>query len=364
MAAMSASAFAQSSVTMYGVIDLATVYRTHVDASGNHAFSLGDTAGSLGDGGEGAFSGSRLGFKGTEDLGGGLKALFQLEAGLTANNGQSDQQGQLFGRQSYVGLSDKDLGTLTAGRQYGVATQFTFDFDPLGLGNFVGNEWEAFLSGIRFDNSLEYSNSVGPVGVVLQYSVGGQAGSIREGSTLGVNLKYVDGPIAVGGMYQQSYDVNLNTLKSTALGGTYDLGVGKVFANYYYVQRDAGFHKASALSGGPLANTSSIAGNATTTRKDNVLVLGANYKLTSSDLATVGGMYDDITNATDLGNGKLGTVYATVEHSLSKRTEVYAYVDYQRASGQAIGNGGNSLNGIGSGYNSAYGLAVGVKHAF
>jgi len=71
MAALSASAFAQSSVTMYGVIDLATVYRTNVDANGAHSISLGDTGGSLGDAGQGAFSGSRLGFKGSEDLGGG-----------------------------------------------------------------------------------------------------------------------------------------------------------------------------------------------------------------------------------------------------------------------------------------------------
>ena len=179
----SAGAFAQSNVTVYGLIDLSVNYTTNQDAAGHAVWSLGDSnAGTgAGDGGQGAMSGSRIGFKGEEDLGGGNKALFKMESGFTANNGQSDQQGQLFGRQTYVGLSNKDMGQLTFGRQYGIMTDVAFDFDPLGVGNYVANEWEVFLFGVRFDNTIWYKNQVGPVQVNVQYSVGGQTGSTSQG---------------------------------------------------------------------------------------------------------------------------------------------------------------------------------------
>ncbi|MBV8470350.1 MAG: porin [Burkholderiaceae bacterium] len=363
MAAMSASAFAQSSVTMYGLIDLAVSYRTNVNAAGQHALSLGDAA--QGDGGEGALSGSRLGFKGTEDLGGGMKALFQMEAGLTANNGQSDQQGQLFGRQAFVGLSDKDLGTLTAGRQYGTGMDFAFDFDPLGVGNFLANEWEIFLTGARFDNSLVYSNNVGPVAVRLQYSIGGQAGSINANSTYGGSLKYKDGPLQLGVFGQQSRDPNGHKLSAGGLGGIYALDNNtKLYATYYYIKHDAGFVGLPNTSEGLLATPTMVS------RTDNVGILGASYALTAADTITVGGMYDDISNATNFGNkNKMGSVYLLAEHNLSKRTEVYATVDYARVTNtsaqyQALDAIGNNLNGVGAGQKDAVGLAVGVRHAF
>jgi len=151
-------AFAQSSVTVYGVIDISANYTTNQNKAGDSVLSLGDS-GAIGDPGQGAMSGSRWGLKGEEDLGGGSKAIFKVESGFTVNNGQSDQQGQLFGRQSYVGLSDNNLGQITFGRQYGTMTDVAFDFDPLGVGNYLANEWEVFMFGVRFDNTI-WSSSI------------------------------------------------------------------------------------------------------------------------------------------------------------------------------------------------------------
>ncbi|MBV8470351.1 MAG: porin [Burkholderiaceae bacterium] len=363
MAAISVPAFAQSSVTMYGLIDLALNYRTNVNAAGQRALALGDAA--VSDAGQGALSGSRLGFKGTEDLGGGAKALFVLEAGVTANNGQSDQQGQLFGRQAYVGLGDKDLGTLTLGRQYGSAMDYVFDFDPIGGGNMLGNEFQLWLNGIRFDNSVIYANAFGPVSVRLQYSVGGQAGSINANSTYGGNVKYKDGALSLGVFVQQTRDVNGNKLSGAGLGGVYALDPGiKLYANYYYTKHDAGFTAPFGTSQGMLNAPTLVA------RTDNVGVLGASYAPTANDTITLAGMYDHISNATNVGNGnKLGTVYLLAEHGLSKRTEVYGMIDYNRVSNvgpafQALASTGENLNGVGAGQKDAVGLSLGLRHSF
>ena len=113
LGAFSSAAMAQSSVTIYGVLDTAIRYTTNNDAAGDHKVVLG----------EGIFQGPRLGFKGNEDLGGGSAAVFDLEAGIVINNGQSDQQGQLFGRQAFVGLKNSSLGEIDFGRQYSLAFQ-------------------------------------------------------------------------------------------------------------------------------------------------------------------------------------------------------------------------------------------------
>jgi len=100
------SSFAQSSVTLYGVIDEGFNYTSNVGGHSNEQLQSGYA------------QGSRWGLKGSEDLGGGLKALFQLENGFDVNSGNLNQGGRMFGRQAYVGLSSAKLGTVTLGRQY------------------------------------------------------------------------------------------------------------------------------------------------------------------------------------------------------------------------------------------------------
>src|SRR5450830_737338 len=109
LAAISGVAQAQSSVTIYGVVDMAFQAESKAGVK-KYAIDSGEQAG------------SRLGFKGTEDLGGGLKAIFDIEAGILGDSGAS-QGGLTFGRQSWVGLTG-DFGTVKAGRQY--TPQFYF----------------------------------------------------------------------------------------------------------------------------------------------------------------------------------------------------------------------------------------------
>jgi len=366
----SAGAFAQSNVTVYGLIDLSVNYTTNQDAKGDAVWSLGDSnaPAGAGDGGQGAMSGSRIGFKGEEDLGGGNKALFKMESGFTANNGQSDQQGQLFGRQTYVGLSNKDLGQLTFGRQYGIMTDVAFDFDPLGVGNYVANEWEVFLFGVRFDNTIWYRNQFGPVQVNVQYSVGGQAGSTTEGTTDGFSLKYNQGPLGLAGAFQQSTDANSNDLTVWSLDGTYNFGPATVFLDYYNIKTDAGFAKAKSLSGLPLANTSMFINNSsnTTDRKDQLWTLGLAYNFTPATTLTIAYMDDQISQDI-VGDGSMKSAYALLEYHLSKRTEVYTTIDRSTASGQALtsaASGSGTINGVGAGQSGSSAFAAGLRVTF
>ena len=363
---LSATALAQSqsNVTVYGVIDLSVMKKTNVDTVGGHSVSLGDSS-VIGDGGQGALSGSRLGFKGVEDLGGNTSALFVMESGLTASNGQSDQQGQLFGRQSYVGLENKDLGKLTLGRQYGVGADFMFDYDPLGLGNYMANAWEAFLFGIRFDNTTMYSKQFGDVAVKVQYSLGEQGGN-STGTTKGLNVKYARGPLTAGGVYQTMRDANSNDSNAMGVGATYTVGPATLYGNYYNVKTDAGFAKAASLSGGALANTSMLintVGNVDQ-RKDSLGVVGMLYNFTPLTSVTVAYMHDKITHDAGAGkHGMLSTIYALADHRLSKRTNVYLSVDYAKAGGQELLSGG-TINGIVAGQSNSADISVGLRHRF
>lgn len=377
LGSFSAAAFAQSSVTIYGRIDESINYTTNQDAAGHSVTSLGDSNAPTGaaDGGQGALSGSRWGFKGEEDLGGGSKALFLLESGFTANNGQSDQQGQLFGRQEYVGLANSDLGQLTFGRQYGTMTQMAFDYDPLGVGNYQANEWEIFLYGVRFDNSIEYQKKFGPVELDLQYSLGGVAGNNTQGSATGVQLKYNQAGLGLGVAFQQMSDINSNKSTVGGIGATYEFGPATLFGDYSHINTDAGFAKGSCTNPPPGGNTAlgctsafglTNAGNPNR-RTDQLWTIGLGYKLAPSIDLTLGFMDDQISNYDISGDGSLKSAYALVEYHLSKRTEVYATVDWSKAGGQAAttaASGSGSLNGVGAGQTNSSALGLGVRLFF
>jgi len=334
---------AQSSVTVYGIIDTAIRYTNNVPVTG------GGTASQIALG-PGALFGSRVGFKGEEDLGGGMAAVFKLENGFDSTTGALGQQGQLFGRQEYVGLKDKSLGEIDAGRQYGIAARWSFAYDPLDVGNFNENEWELYLYGLRFDNTLKYTNSWGPVTAAVQYSVGGQTGSTSIGRTDGGSLTYEEGPFSIGGVYQQSTDANSKRLAVAGLGGFYLVGPAKLYLQYFDTTRDPGFAKAASLSGGALANTSMLsnAGNKLQ-RRDGMWTTGVEFNPTHEKgwTYTLGYMHDSVTNDLSAdglsdGGGTVATAYALAEYNLSKRTEIYIELDRTMLGGNEI-NGQNTV---------------------
>jgi predicted porin len=314
--------------------------------------------------------GSRLGFTGEELLNDTTSALFKLEMGFVSNTGQSDQQGQIFGRQAYVGLKDKNWGEIDAGRQYGVAFNTLGNYDPLGMGNMPENEWQLFLMGVRFDNSLKYTNNWGPVHAEVQYSIGGQAGDNQIGATYGLGLTYTAGSFSVGAFDQQSTDQNSNRVNVAGIGMYYGIDATTLYLNYFNARRDPNFGKGN--NGQPLANTS-LMGNLgnTLTRTDDVITVGIQYKASPSFVYTVGYMVDSVKNESSAGNdGRISTGYAMVNYILSKRTDLYFGLDYTKVSGGEIDNG-NQTNTIlqfaGAplgGQTSRTGVALGLRTKF
>lgn len=232
----SSLAAAQSSVTVYGVIDLGLVSvsgakaSTHVPTPAIPAYGSGDELKLQ----SGAQSGSRLGFRATDDLGGGLSALFNLEAGILADTGASDQGGLLFGRQAWVGLKSNSLGTLTLGRQNPSHYLAWKSIDPMddGYAAAAGNLLPT--NGKRVNNSIKYATPVmSGVSADLFYGLGEVAGDTTASRTLGTALAYQNGPLMVKLAYH-SLDNATATDKSTntLVGGTYNFGIAKAHLAY------------------------------------------------------------------------------------------------------------------------------------
>jgi len=204
--AFATSAFAQSSVTMYGVLDAGVNY-----ASTGTTSTAGDVVSLQ----SGISTPSRIGFKGAEDINGDLKAIFDLEAGIQLNNGQSTESGTLFNRQSWVGLTG-DFGSVTVGRQFTPMYNAVYAIDPfelgmagnagnmmhLGGGNWagstlVGGDTAGLLNGggsQSQNNSLRYiSHDWHGFSLEGNYGFGQQAGNTSAGTETGATVNFANG---------------------------------------------------------------------------------------------------------------------------------------------------------------------------
>jgi len=295
------SAFAQSNVTLYGVIDTAFQSQNNQTATGGSLTSIGS----------GAISGSRFGFKGTEDLGGGNNALFQLEGGFNPANGASGQGGLMFGRQAFMGLSGS-WGKFTVGRQYDQLFEMLGNFDPLwGISN--ANNTGFYLAydgaGVRVNSSARYGFAAGGFNGAVMYGTGGIAGASSAGSYKGLNASYTAGPLNVGGAWQ-SKDLNtsattaLGTQSNSLIGANYGFGPARVFFNY---------------------QTTKFSTNSNTSK---ITTLGLNYDITPT-VGLVAAYYNDKVSAAT--SSKRNTFGLGVTYSLSKRTMVYGYLDTTKA---------------------------------
>ena len=235
LSSVSAGAFAQTNVTVYGNLDLGVAFvsgakaSTHTPTTAIPAFNGGNET-KLRDGIQ---AGSRLGFRGTEDLGGGLAGLFVLEAGILADTGASDQGGLLFGRQAYVGLKS-NAGTLTLGRQIPVHYLALKAIDPMDDG-FAGPMGLLIpTNGKRVNNAIKYATpTVNGLSGDLFYALGEVAGNSDASRTLGASGTYAAGKLMLKLAYHSLNNATASDdSNNTMFGGTYNFGAVKAHAAY------------------------------------------------------------------------------------------------------------------------------------
>lgn len=244
-------AHAESSVTLYGVVDAGYgITKQTLKVDGVTDTKTRDIGAR-----NGVQNGNRWGLKGSEDLGNGTSAIFQLESGFTLGDGKSAQGGLLFGRQAFVGLTGESWGTFTIGRQYNAADSFVAPIDPFGTGFRQAAATTTFGSGIstRYDNAIKY---VSPNFDGFQFGAGlvhadskvadttTEARTKSTGVTLG--LGYNNGPLTLGVSYDYLRNKATETTLATgvrpvntkattavwALGAAYDLEAVKLHLMY------------------------------------------------------------------------------------------------------------------------------------
>lgn len=242
--AVAGTAHAQSAVEMYGVLDMGFVRESGTIAGLDSNGPLpGGTPISAGGNklSSGAQSGTRLGFKGTEDLGGGLKALFVLETGIAADRGGFNQGNLAFGRQSFVGLQG-NFGTVTLGRQYpSYFLALNQVADPFASG-LAGNAQNLMLPpsiiepdrAIRMNNAVKYASPIiGGISGEIAYGFGEVADNQSANRVVTASIGYQEQPVAVRlAYYRKNNETDTARITSTMLAANWDIGVAKLFAAY------------------------------------------------------------------------------------------------------------------------------------
>ena len=328
---VSAPAFAQSNVTIYGVVDMGVSHRSDNVLSGVKSQTAVNS---------GQQSGNRLGFRGTEDLGNGLKAGFVLEQGFTVDDGQSRTDG-VWSRQSFLTLSG-GFGTVAFGRQYSPQFNMVAAIDPFGTGT-VGEVNNLYTLNTRLDNTVAYvSPSFSGLTVTVAHSTNaaGQEndGNVGDTRVWAISPVYSNGPLMVALNYHQlkANKVTPNpTLKVWDLGATYDFGVAKVAALYGKRDVSATIDRTTWMVGATVPVGAAGAVLASYTRAEN-----------------------DVPVVADPRSSQWALGYT---HNLSKRTNLYAaYADISNKNGAAA-SVGDASNG-GAGYQQ--GMNVGLRHRF
>jgi predicted porin len=367
LAALSASASAQSSVTLFGVVDV------NVGTISNGAAGRSTYVGSSGN------ETSRLGLRGSEDLGGGLRAGFWLEGELFPDTG--NLKGLDFARRSTVGLSSDTFGELRLGRDNMPNYLTRIDFDPFGQNGVgsqanmlvlnqpvqVANQTAAFPGAVNMtplgSGAPTYKRSSNSVGYILPGNLGGVYGQAMVapgektpglGTYTSGRLGYKAGPWNVAGAYGRTKltSPGATALRDLTAGVSYDFDVVKLMGLYqrYTYQHSAGSTSLKDLMVGVTAP------------------FGPGTVKVSYNRATIGGAP---TGVVGLGNGSARMFAVGYVYDLSKRTALYASgARISNSTGTQFTVGGQGtgpsmlVNGQFLSGQSSSGYEVGIRHRF
>lgn len=340
----SSAALAQSNVSVYGVVDMGYA---HFSSSGKEGMNVIDS---------GLNAPSRLGFRGIEDLGNGLKALFTLEYNISPdqNSGIGDASSLTRytgtqSRQTFVGLNGA-FGTVLGGRLQTAGYDFACAFNPVAGGVFNNTDRmkaATVLScgtGGRRDNAVAYvSPSFGGVSVAVNHArVTENANTQATGKDAYANLlaaNYQNGPLQAGAIYSRvslSNTVADDDIREYGLGASYDFKVVKAFAMYQNQKVE-------------------------TKSADSKWALGVTVPVTTKDLIKASYGQNRIKSA-GVSNGDSKAYSLVYNHDLSKRTQLYAGWTHIR--NETAGAVGFASDYVVSGGGNGNLLATGITHRF
>ena len=343
LAASTSAAWAQSSVQLYGIVDVGLRWTSNANAGSSEKQVI-----------PGGMSQSRLGVNVTEDMGGGLKAIANLEHRLNSDTGTVAAAD--FWRQSWVGIQSADFGRITLGRQYNIlfdiytSTYASFKYSPY----IEAYKPEIGLSmGARQDNMVKYLFETGPVRGEIQVSAG--EGNSQNKSVGGL-LRYNQGPIAFGGAFLQVEDTLGKKVKGYTAGGAYTAGPWYINLSWATNKFDQGGLLGAAYTSGLLGNVLNAAAN--DVKKRDMISAGAAYQLTPQLNLGAHYWYATQTHYTAaLANTKSKGHYLAfvADYAFSKRTDVYLELDYTKHEGAVRFANGAEKRG---------GSIVGIRHRF
>jgi len=337
-AALAAAGFAQaqSNISIYGIMDTTIRYTTNESVAGDNRLQHGD----------GHLTGSRIGFRGTEDLGGGLKANFNLESGIFPDTGALGAGGNLFGRNATVGLSG-NWGSVNLGRQFNTGHDMIGSLHSMAVPNLGIVGFHSQYTTTRFDNSIKYRGAFDGLELGAVYALGEVAGDNSNSSKYGASVAYKTGGLRVGAAYQVRNTVTTyygTTVPSSdsdmwVLGGTYETGPAKIFLAHLQHKLD------------------------TANRRNNATHLGLRYQITPT-VSVIGSFdFDKLKTATT--DGDRTTTSAMVLYDLSKRTQLYVEVDHTKLKDawRTLGSTAGFVQPF-FGHGDRTGVSFGLRHYF
>ena len=348
--------YAQSA-TIYGRIDAGIETVNNVAAAGGSITRMPSTTGIIP---------SRLGFRGKEDLGGGLSAIYTLEMGFAPDTGVSGQGGRLFGRQSTVGFSG-DWGTVTLGRQWTMLFWSILDSDVVGPAVYGLGSLDSYIPNSRIDNSIAYKGKFGNVTVGGTYSLGRD--TVNANSPAGTNCAGESGSdtsacrewSALLKYDTASWGAAMGYDKLTGGAGSWaPLGLDSSAKSDTRLLLN-GYMKFSGMkvAGGVIRRTND--GSATKPKSD-LWYVGASYPLTAA--WTLDGTYAKLSYK-DVSNSDASLLALRALYKMSNRTTLYAQTgSIQNDSLSAVSVSGGAPGSNPALGGSQTGVMFGVNHAF
>ena len=345
LSGLAAGVQAQSSVTVYGIMDAGVEYVNHASGAGGEGSAVRLVSGGR--------NTSRWGLRGVEDLGGGMKAVFQLESGINIANGQFDDgPDSIFARRAFIGLKSR-YGQLTLGRNFTTTFDYMLPFDPMGYApNYSWGVSSTAATGrrdlifVRSANAVRYDGTYSGLKFGALYGFGNVPGNMKTSSKYNVGLGYERGPFAAVATFDRQNGASdsvtpadiTDYIQGIHAGVSYDFGAVKAMAGYRTYQRTFRTQQQ--------------------TQRSSTYWIGAQYEVTPVVTLSGAVYHQDVKNS-DGGDPTLFSVRG--QYALSKRTVLYLSGAYAMTGHGKLVSVSRDLAGASD---TQVGVTVGVQQRF